>query len=58
MFLSAAVLGACTSSSHGGDTFIRVPPYYFPTDGDRRAEYVNQDAESPPWRLIIEKKEV
>lgn len=55
MLLSLAVLSACN-----GDTTkfpgTKMSPY-FPMDGARQAEYVNDDVEGTPWKLVVEKIE-
>ncbi|MDO9280621.1 MAG: hypothetical protein Q7U06_01865 [Pseudomonadota bacterium] len=46
---------ACT----GGETLARgtnLAPF-FPTDGDRRAEFINAASDEVPWTLIVEKLE-
>ena len=53
MFLATLGLIGCSGSSttYGGTT---MSPF-FPQDGDRQAEYINEDATNIAWKLVVEK---
>jgi hypothetical protein len=55
MFLSLALLAACEDTA---PTFLgtTMSPY-FPMDGDRQAEYNNEDVDNVTWQLFVEKIE-
>ena len=55
MLFSLALLAACVDNAPKFQGTKMSP--FFPMDGERQAEYVNEDVDGTPWQLFVEKIE-
>ena len=55
MFLASLWLTACTGTTPTFDGTKMSD--FFPQDGDRQAEYINEDSTNIAWKLVVEKIE-